>query len=295
MIPDVQKKSPEIGLRLTKVGASNIKKILKIPRENKRPIILLANFEVFVDLPSSQKGSHMSRNPEIINEILEDIVKKPVYVLEDLCEDIARKVLNNHEYATRSEVEMKSKLMIRRRMPLTRLKTQEFVKLIAKANAYRGEETKVKKEVGAEVKGVILRPYLSDSAKHRKKGMPTSGCTQRATASLTIEVPENHAVRIEDIVKILENSMSTKAYGYLTKEDELMVVSEACARPNFVEDVVEYILQTTAKKFNSLPDDTKIMAKCIAEGTLFTYNSFAERVTTLGRIKIPPPRSIEPR
>lgn len=274
MSPDVQTRAPEIKISLSRVGVSSIRKLLEIPRKEKRPIFLLANFNCFVDLLPSQKGTHMSRNLEAINELLEEISKKPVYHIEDLCEDIVREILKRHDYASRCEVEMESELMMIRKTPSNR-RDQEFVKLIARAEAYRGPPLRVEKDVGGEVRGVILHP-------HKNKSMP--GCSQRATASLTVQVPEGYAVRIEDIVDILEESMSSKAYGFLTEKEEKGVIVEACSSPKFVDQVVNEILKKAVKKFD-LPNYTNISAKCVAEETLFTYDSYAERRTTFGKLK----------
>jgi GTP cyclohydrolase-4 len=273
MLPDVQTRPPDIRLSLSRVGVSRVRKLLEIPREKKRPIILLADFKCFVDLPSFQKGTHMSRNLEAINELLGEIVKKPVYHLEALCEDIVREVLKRHEYASRCEVEMESDLMMMRKTPSNR-RQQEFVKLIARATAYRGDPVKVEKEVGAEIRGIVLHP-------HKDKTSP--GCSQRATASLIVQVPDVYGVRIEDIVKILEASMSGKAYSYLTEEEEKCAVREACSTPKYVDEVVEDILKKTAERFD-LPAEMRVSARCVAEETLFTYNSYAERKTTFGKL-----------
>ncbi len=276
MIPDVQTRLPEIKLPLTRVGVNNVRKLIRIPREGKRPIILLVNLNCFVDLPSSQKGTHMSRNLEAINEILEDITKKPVYELEGLCEDIVREITKRHEYATRCEVGMESRLMMMRKTPAGQ-KIQDFVKLLAKARAYRGAEPGMEKEVGVEIKGVIVHPSSGSEA-----------CsTQRASATLIIEVPEGYFIKVEDLVAILEESMSTKAYGFLIESEEMQIITKAHRRRKSVEDVVEDILRGVANKFN-LPDETKITARCVAEESLFTYDSLAENVETFGKLRAAP-------
>ena len=61
--PDTQDNIPTIPVHLTRVGVKGVKKLLKIEREGKRPIVLLPTFNAFVDLPSTQRGIHMSRNP----------------------------------------------------------------------------------------------------------------------------------------------------------------------------------------------------------------------------------------
>jgi len=273
MIPDVQTRMPEIKLSLTRVGVTNVRKLIKIPRKGKRPIILLVNLNCFVDLPSSQKGIHMSRNLEAINEILEDITKKPVYELEGLCEDIVREITKRHEYATRCEVGMESKLMMMRKTPAGQ-KMQDFVKLFANASAHKGAKPEMEKKVGVEIKGVIIHPSNGSEV-----------CsTQRANTMLIIEVPEGYFIKIEDLVAILEESMSAKAYGFLTEKEEKQVITKAHRRYKSVTAVVKDILGGVANKFN-LPGETKITARCVAEESLFTYNSLAERVETFGKLK----------
>lgn len=272
---EVQTRIPAIKLPLGRVGVGNVRKLIKIPRQGKRPIILLVDFNCFVDLPSFQKGIHMSRNLEAIDEVLEEVVKNPVYELEGLCADIVQEVLKRHEYATRCEVEMESKLMTYGRTP-SGTKTQDFIKLLAKAEAQRGGA--VRKEVGAELRGVVLHPY---SAKGSGKGV---GYTQRAVASLILQVPEKRFVKIEDIMRVLEGSMSSRAYTFLSEAEEQEVIAEVSEGPKFVDGVVESILAGVAARFASYPPGMKVTARCVAEEPLFHYNSFAERVTTLGKL-----------
>lgn len=283
---DVQEGYPDISLRLTKVGVTRVKRLLKVPRRGKRPIILLTNFEVFVDLPSSQKGAHMSRNHEAINEVLDEMLKEPVYVLEGLCVDIANEVLNRHEYAMNCEVRLDSKLMISRKAASDG-KRQGFVKLVAGARANREDGMKIEKKVGAEVRGVISCPRLRKSlVQDAEKDMPIiGGHTQRATSLLTIEVPESYEVRIEDIIEILENAMSAKTNEFLSGEEELKVILEAYSKPRFVDDICRKIVKEVVEKFDFLPDEARITVRCLSEEVLYSYNTFAERISTLGELR----------
>jgi len=71
-LPDVQATQPDVAVGLSQVGVTGVEKLVKLARENKRPIVLMAEFEVFVDLPGGRKGIDMSRNMEVIDEILEE-------------------------------------------------------------------------------------------------------------------------------------------------------------------------------------------------------------------------------
>ncbi len=274
MLPDVQTWLPDIRLSLTRVGVNNVRKLLRIPLPGKKPVILLATFDCFVDLPPSQKGTHMSRNLEAINEILEEVIRRPAYELEGICSDIAEEVLKRHDYATRCEVSMESKKMLHEATP-SGTPSQNFVKILAKARAIKGKSTE--KEVGAEVKGLIIHPHLEG----KKVG---AGSSQRAYATLLVRVPEGRFINIDDIVEILENSLSAKAYGYLSANEEVEVMSDAVEKPKFVDGVVKDILIEAIHRFD-LPDSALLEAKCVAEESLFPHNSMAERKTTYGDLK----------
>jgi GTP cyclohydrolase-4 len=271
MLPDVQTRAPDIKISLTRVGVSKVRKLLKIPRNGDRPIVLLGDFSCFVDLPPSQKGTHMSRNLEAINEIIEEIVDKPVYELEGLCEDMVHEVLKRHSYASRCEVEMESRLMMMRDTPSGK-KEQEFVKLIARSTAYRNKKPKSEREIGAEVKGLLLHPHA--------EGGPSPGCGQTAEASLMIQIPEGSQVKIDEIVDVLESAMSSKAYAFLTEAEEKLALLSACTSPKSAGDVVDDILGEAEKRFANL-SGMKATAKCRARDSLFTFDSYAEGETVI--------------
>lgn len=271
MLPDVQTRAPDIKISLTRVGVSEVRKLLKIPRNGNRPIVLLGDFSCFVDLPSSQKGTHMSRNLEAINEIIEEIVDKPVYELEGLCEDMVKEVLKRHSYASRCEVEMESRLMMMRDTPSGK-KEQEFVKLIARSTAYRNKKPNIEREIGAEVRGLLLHPHA--------EGGPSPGCGQAAEASLVIQILEGQQVKIDEIVDVLEAAMSSKTYAFLTESEEKLALEGACTSPKSASDAVDDILKEAEERFAHL-GGMKATAKCRAKDSLFTYASYAEGRTII--------------
>ena len=93
-LPDVQASQPDVTVGLSQVGVTSVDKLVKIARDDKRPFVLMAEFEIFVDLPSGRKGVDMSRNMQVIDEILEDAVSEPTYRVEDMCGDVAAHVLD---------------------------------------------------------------------------------------------------------------------------------------------------------------------------------------------------------
>ncbi len=152
-------------------------------------------------------------------------------------------------------------------------KTQEFVDVIARAIAQRGEATK--KEIGAEVRGIIYHCLKF------KKG----GHTLRAKAALNIEVPNGFFISIEDMVRVLENAFSSRMRTSPSEQDIKLASREMEAHPKSVEDIVRDVLHGAAKKFFQLPSDTMLTASCTAEESIAPYSTFAEKRTALGKIR----------
>ena len=157
--PDTQDNKPRVPISLSRVGVTGVKKLVKLERKNKRPIILIPTFDAFVDLPSDQKGIHMSRTPEAISEVMEEATKSQSIRTENICEEIVNKMMEKHEYARRVEVNMTSDYMFNRKSPVTEKNSQEMAKLIAKAVGTRnGNEIIIHKYIGTEVVGMTVCP-----------------------------------------------------------------------------------------------------------------------------------------
>jgi TIGR00294 family protein len=223
-LPDTQEKLPTIPVHLTRVGVKGVKKLLKIERDNKRPIVLLPTFDAYVDLPSTQRGIHMSRNPEAISDVLEEAVEGSAMEVESLCAEIVNLLLEKHKYAKRAEVSMKSDFMIMKKSPVTKHKTQEMVNIMADAIGYRTDEgVVIRKMIGAEVVGMTVCPCAQETVKESSKQkllefldekttekvletVTFASHNQRGRGSIMIEVPAQQTIRGEDIIKIIEDS-----------------------------------------------------------------------------------------
>jgi GTP cyclohydrolase-4 len=301
-LPDVQACQPEYPINLTRVGLTGVKKLVKVLREDEvRPIVLISNFEVFVDLPSDRKGANLSRNFEVIDEVLEEAVNEPVYVIEELCGVIARRVLSKHEYATRAEVKMKSEYIVERSSPVTKTAGQEVVDIFAEAVAKAGH---VKKLVGAEVVGMTACPCAQEIMRDqvRKELQTTLGLSpeeafefaaklpvathnQRGRGMISIQVCDRRCVSLDQIIKIIERSMSSRVFGLLKRPDEALVVQRAHSNPKFVEDCVRTMAQKVVESFKDLPDDAVIVLKQVNEESIHQHNAFAERNATMGELR----------
>ncbi len=302
-LPDIQANHPEIPITLTRVGVTDVKKLVEVARKNKRPIVLLSTFDIFVDLPSDRKGANLSRNFEAIDEVLEEMIASPVYEIEDLCGEVAKRLIGRHEYALNAEVRMKSEYVLKRETPETKIKCQEVVNIFAEAKAIRGKTLSVRKLVGAEVLGITACPcaqeIMRDKAKKELKSLgvendvikkflnivPMPTHNQRGRGIISIEVHGTNFVSLEKIINIIENSMSSQMFELLKRADEAAIVERAHKNPKFVEDCVRTMAHKIVREFPELPDDSIITIKQINEESIHRHNAFAERKSTLGELR----------
>ncbi len=304
-LPDVQANKPKIPINLTRVGVTDVKKLVEIKRKDKRPIVLISIFDIFVDLPSDRKGANLSRNFEAIDEVLEKAVNLPVYEIEELCSDVARSLLDRHEYATRAEVIMKSEYVVKRESPATKMECQEVVDIFAESTAIRGKNDSitVNKLIGAEVMGMTACPCAQEIMRENAQNellalgidektvatflhkVPMSTHNQRGRGIISIKVGGDIDVSLEMIIEIIENSMSTSIFELLKRSDEAVVVERAHKNPKFVEDCVRTMAKNVVQTFTHLPDDAVITIKQINEESIHRHNAFAERVAKIGDLR----------
>ena len=303
-LPDTQDDAPNIPIKLTRVGVTGVKKLLQLERPNKRPIILLPTFDAFVDLPNNQKGVHMSRNPEAISEVLETVSQDNTVGVESLCARIVERMMDKHEYAKRVEISMTTDYMFMHESPVTKHETQETANLKAKAVGLRDEDgnVEIRKSIGAELIGMTVCPCAQESVRESDKTkllefldeettqkvldtVTFASHNQRGIGTLLIEVPEGWEVKGEDIIDIIEKSMSAPVCELLKRPDENATVMNAHQNPVFVEDCVRNMMEMIAEKYSDLPDDTLITSRQENQESIHRHNAFAEKVTTMGELK----------
>ena len=303
-LPDTQDDAPSIPIKLTRVGVTGVKKLLQLERHNKRPIILIPTFDAFVDLPNDQKGVHMSRNPEAISEVLETVAKDSTIDIESLCAKIVDRMMTKHEYARRVEISMTTDFMFMKESPVTKNKTQEMAKLIAKAIGIRDDDgtVDIRKSIGAEVIGMTVCPCAQESVKESDKNkllefldeettqkvldtVTFASHNQRGVGTILIEVPEDKIIKAEDLIDIIESSMSSPVCELLKRPDENATVMNAHRKPVFVEDCVRNMMEKIVTKYPDLPDDTLITARQENQESIHRHNAFAEKVTTFGELR----------
>jgi GTP cyclohydrolase I/GTP cyclohydrolase-4 len=70
---DVQARTPAVQLSLSQVGVTGVEKVIRL-QQNGIEQLFSARFECVVELGANQKGAHMSRFEEVVNEAIGEVV-----------------------------------------------------------------------------------------------------------------------------------------------------------------------------------------------------------------------------
>jgi GTP cyclohydrolase-4 len=289
---DCQSKRIENSFSLTRVGITGVRKPVVVHRDHSDHH-LTADIDVFVDLPSTQRGSHMSRNVEVITEMIDESVREKASSLEGLAARICKELLDRHEYASYAEVSMSADYFLERGPPGGKKSLEPF-KLIAKSTARRGNG--LLKLIGVQVRGMTACPCAQETVKRIllaempglekvSADLPFISHNQRNITTLMIEVPEQVRVEADDLIGIVEGALSSPTYGILKRSDEANLVLQAHRNPKFVEDVVRDILGKLLEEYPKLDDDVHVTVRSESEESIHKHNAFAERVTTMGELR----------
>jgi GTP cyclohydrolase-4 len=239
----------------------------------------------------------MSRFPHFVEETLDDLVRRRAPDIESLACRIAAGI-RERQGASRSECRIRAKVPHTRHAPLSGLRTQDVFTLLGWAAASaRG----VCSLVGVETVGMTACPCAQDMLRdHARTRLIEAGFTNEqmqvvfdsvplATHSQrgrgTLLVSDHPGVSADDLLRIVEASMSSEVYGLLKRPDEFFVVNKAHRNPKFVEDVVRDMLGFVVEMYADLPDDGFALASQVNFESIHPHDVTAERGALLGQLR----------
>src|SRR5881394_1668818 len=254
LLEDLQASAPEVPLGLSRAGVRGVSKAIRL-RWGAAEKLIAAEIDCSVDLDAAQKGVHMSRFAELFEEAIEEVVIGEAFLVEELAEHIAAHVVDRQR-AGRAEVRITARYPLERRTPVTQLATQEMVALIGIAAASQRGTRRI---VGVEATGINACPCAQGLVRGRAAErlgeagfgeldverilelVPLATHNQRGRG--TLFVGTERTLNAEQLVRIVEGSMSSPVYELLKRPDELFVVEHAHLQPRFVEDSVRISLR----------------------------------------------------
>jgi GTP cyclohydrolase I/GTP cyclohydrolase-4 len=255
-----------------------------------------------VDLGANQKGAHMSRFEEVVNEAIGQVVLgEATFKAETLAEHIAQ-LVRARQNAARAEVTVEARFPEHKPAPVSGIQTQELYTLHGSAIC---TEHGTRRLTGVTAQGMTACPCAQElvaaGAEERllEQGfdaaeierilgaVPVATHNQRGLGTLHIGCTEQCEDEIDaaTLLDIVEQSMSSEIYELMKRSDEAHVVEKAHRRPRFVEDCVREMIRGVVERFPTLDDRVFVSARQVNLETIHQHNVVAERFGTLGEVR----------
>ena len=285
-------------MSLSRVGVTGVEKVVRVRDE-----LFFARLDCFVDLGRHQKGAHMSRFEEVINEAIGEVVlSESAFRAETLAQEIAE-LVRSRQGAERAEVTIAARYPEHKPAPVSGVQTQEIYTLHGRAVAY---EHGTRRTVGVSATGMTACPCAQELVASRARerlseqdfsseqidrileSVPVATHNQRGLATLLIGCTEECTDEIDatTLLEIAEASMSSEIYELMKRSDEVAVVEKAHRRPRFVEDCVREMLAGVVRTFPRLDGQSFVSARQENLETIHQHNVVAERHGLLEELRL---------
>lgn len=299
--PDVQNRVPTVQVSLSRVGVTGVEKIIRL-RQDGDEQLFAAKLECFVDLGPQQKGAHMSRFEEVVNDAIGEVVLgMSSFSAEALAVRVAE-LVRERQGARRADVTIEARYPEHKPAPVSGITTQEIYTLYGRATA---SERGTRRIVGVRAQGMTACPcaqelvagsarerllaegYSADQADRIFELVPVATHNQRGLGTLLIGFPEGDDASIDAkaLLEIVEDSMSSEIYELMKRSDEGAVVEKAHRRPRFVEDCVRETIRGVVERLGGLTDEHFVFARQENLETIHQHNVVAERYGLLGELR----------
>ena len=294
---DVQARTPGVPVGLSRVGVTGVEKVVRIRDE-----LFFARLDCFVDLSRDQKGAHMSRFDEVVNDAIGEVVlSESPFRAETLAQHIAE-LVRARQRAERAEVTIAARYPEHKPAPVSGVRTQEIYTLHGRAVAFAHG---TRRTVGVSATGITACPCAQElvAARARERliadgfseeqtdrileRVPVATHNQRGLATLHIGCTEECTVEIDarTLLEIAEASMSSEIYELMKRSDEVEVVEKAHRRPRFVEDCVREMLAGVVRSLPELDGASFVSARQENLETIHRHNVVAERHGLLSELR----------
>jgi GTP cyclohydrolase-4 len=286
-----------------------VEKKVDIIQENKR-YSFYPKISALISLPAKQRGIHMSRTSETIEEIINEVIFKPTPSVEVVGDRIARKLLEKHPYTEKVNVKLGGKIIVQAKDAQQRMIQKSYdISSIVKAKKQKSGEIDFNYYIGANAIGMTVCPcakemsqeYAEEIINNRQdinlskeivqkllNILPFSSHNQRSIGSIIVQIKDlnNHKIDVLDIIDIIEESMSGKMQSVLKRPEEARLVRTAHLKPLFAEDVIREMAKNfILRDFPNLEDNSKITFKIESFESIHPHNVYSELKTTIGKLR----------
>ena len=247
---DVQKESAKHEIDIDKVGVKGVKYPIVVLDKKNKSQNTVATINMYVDLPRSFRGTHMSRFIEILDR---HKGRMTFHNISPILSEMKEKL-----DAKSAHLEIAFPYFIEKSAPVSGQKS--FMVYECKFIASQNDNDEFILEVNIPVMSLCpCSKEISDRGAHNQRSI------------VTVKIKINGIVWIEDIVNLVEDAASSDVYALLKREDEKYVTEKAYENPRFAEDMVRHI----AVELEKIQQVTWFMVETENFESIHNHNAYA--------------------
>ena len=220
-IEDVQGRHDSREIPINRVGIKDIAHPITILNKEGNRSSSIATFSMSVSLPADQKGTHMSRFIELLNET-ETIIsaKKFNRLLIDMTERLE---------AQSGYIEFQFPYFIEKSAPVSGVKSLMDYQVTLVGQIEQGH-IDATLEVTVPVKSLCpCSKKISEYGAHNQR------------SHITVGINCSNGIWLDELIQAIEAQASAELFATLKRPDEKFITERAYNNPKFVEDVVRDI------------------------------------------------------
>jgi GTP cyclohydrolase I len=219
-IVDVQGTADHRRIAIDRVGVKDVTFPLQLKQKDGRLQHTVAKVSMYVGLPHTQKGTHMSRFLEVLNTYDGAISPQEIPAITD--------AIRERLHAETAHFEAEFTYFIKKFAPVSR--QPGLMDYRVKFACSRGATQDLVMTVAAPATSLCpCSKEISDRGAHNQR------CLIEASVRMD---PARPVLWIEDLVTTLEGAASEELFAVLKRPDEKHVTEGAYDNPKFVEDIV---------------------------------------------------------
>ena len=255
-LPDIQSTGDNRQVAINKVGVTNIRYpiSLRTPGEGQGNTFqhTVARVNMFVSLPHTEKGTHMSRFLEVLNERHNELCSDSLVELAVAMRDKLK--------SPDAFLELNFPYFIDKKAPVTGMSGKLDIDVTFELQS----GTKDDFVMTLKVPATSLCPCSKEISQY-------GAHNQRCEMTVKVRIADGVNFWIEELFGMIEQCASTQVFSVLKRPDEKWVTERAYENPKFVEDIVRDMAVTLRD------DDRVVWYQCFSENfeSIHSHNAFA--------------------
>jgi GTP cyclohydrolase I len=216
---DIQNLPDNRNLPIDKVGIKNLRYPITVLDRAKTIQHTVASINMYVDLPHTFKGTHMSRFVEILHLI------RPEISIQNI--SVVLSQMKQHLKAASAHLELTFPYFIEKRSPVSKAPGLMDYNCTIVGSSDPEDNIDLLTEVVVPVSSVCpCSKEISDGGAHNQRG------------EVRLATRFKRFIWLEDMIELVEDCASCEVYSILKRVDEKEVTEKGYANPKFVEDIV---------------------------------------------------------